>query len=56
MFNQTTIVEVGDNVEKGMCLPMVLLLIAVNLRSGRNLLVAFMPWDGYNFEDSILIQ
>ena len=30
--------------------------IWVNWRLGQNLLVAFMPWNGYNFEDSILIS
>jgi DNA-directed RNA polymerase subunit beta len=29
---------------------------AANWRSGRNVLVAFMPWNGYNFEDAILIS
>ena len=37
-------------------LPMVHRHIWVNWRLGKNVLVAFMPWNGYNFEDSILIS
>lgn len=35
---------------------MVLQWIKVSLLFGRNVLVAFMPWGGYNFEDAILIS
>ena len=36
--------------------PMVLLSILGELALGQNMRIAFMPWNGYNFEDSILIS
>ncbi len=39
-----------------MSLPMALRRIKGKLRLGKNVLVAFMPWFGYNFEDAIIIS
>ena len=39
-----------------MCWPMVLAPIRGELALGRNVLVAFMPWRGYNFEDAIIVS
>ena len=35
---------------------MVLLQLATNLLWEKNILVAYMPWEGYNFEDAVLIS
>ncbi len=55
-FNQTPLVDVGDSVEKGDVLADGPSTDLGELALGQNLLVAFMPWNGYNFEDSILIS
>ncbi len=55
-FNQTAIVKEGDKVYKGMVLADGPCIKDGELALGRNLLVAFMPWGGYNFEDAILIS
>ena len=39
-----------------MCWPTVLAPIRGELALGRNVLVAFMPWRGYNFEDAIIVS
>lgn len=54
--NQRPIVEVGDVVEAGDVLADGPSTDLGELALGQNLLVAFMPWNGYNFEDSILIS
>jgi DNA-directed RNA polymerase subunit beta len=54
--NQTPIVKVGDQVELGMPLADGCATDKGELALGRNLLVAFMPWRGYNFEDAIVIS
>ena len=41
---------------KAILSPMVSVLKWVSLALGQNVVVAFMPWNGYNFEDSILIS
>ncbi len=55
-INQRPIVEVGDVVETGDVLADGPSTDLGELALGQNLLVAFMPWNGYNFEDSILIS
>ena len=55
-INQHPIVEVGDQVKKGDVLADGPSTDLGELALGQNLLVAFMPWNGYNFEDSILIS
>jgi DNA-directed RNA polymerase subunit beta len=54
--NQRPIVEVGDTVQAGDVLADGPSTDLGELALGQNLLVAFMPWNGYNFEDSILIS
>ena len=50
------IVRVGDRVEKGQVLCEGYATENGELALGRNLVVAFMPWQGYNFEDAIVIN
>ena len=54
--NQRPLVKVGDVVRKGDILADGPSTEDGELALGRNVLVAFMPWNGYNFEDSILIS
>ncbi|MEZ0312540.1 MAG: DNA-directed RNA polymerase subunit beta [Myxococcota bacterium] len=55
-LNQKPIVRRGDRVKKGDVIADGPATDHGELALGRNLLVAFMPWQGYNFEDSILIS
>lgn len=55
-INQRPLVEVGDKVESGDVLADGPSTDIGELALGQNLLIAFMPWNGYNFEDSILIS
>ena len=55
-INQRPIVKVGDVVNRGDVLADGPSTDMGELALGRNVLVAFMPWNGYNFEDSILIS
>ncbi|MFQ5669393.1 MAG: DNA-directed RNA polymerase subunit beta [Acidobacteriota bacterium] len=55
-INQKPLVRVGDRVEKGQVLADGTSIDRGELALGRNVLVAFMPWRGYNFEDAILIS
>ena len=55
-INQRPIVNVGDRVEVDDVLADGPSTDIGELALGQNLLVAFMPWNGYNFEDSILIS
>ena len=55
-FNQKPIVQRGDRVEAGDVLADGPSTDTGELALGRNVTVAFMPWQGYNFEDSILIS
>ncbi|QTS83784.1 DNA-directed RNA polymerase subunit beta [Coxiella endosymbiont of Amblyomma nuttalli] len=55
-INQRPIVEVGDKIKRGDVLADGPSTDIGELALGQNLLVAFMPWNGYNFEDSILIS
>jgi len=55
-FNQKPIVRKGDKVKVGQPLADGACTENGELAIGRNILVAFMPWKGYNFEDAILIS
>lgn len=55
-LNQHPIVDVGDYVEAGDIVADGPSTEMGELALGRNVLVAFMPWGGYNFEDSILVS
>ena len=54
--NQKPIVQVGQRVEKGTVLADGPCTAGGELALGRNVLAAFMPWRGYNFEDAILVS
>src|SRR5712672_490670 len=55
-INQRPLVKVGDQVMKGDIIADGPSTELGELALGRNVLVAFMPWNGYNFEDSILLS
>jgi len=55
-FNQKPIVKKGEKVKVGQVLADGPCTDNGELALGRNVLVAFMPWNGYNFEDAILIN
>ncbi len=55
-INQRPIVKVGDRVAKHDVIADGASTDLGELALGQNMLVAFMPWNGYNFEDSILIS
>lgn len=54
--NQKALVKEGDTVKKGMVIADGPSTQLGDLALGQNVLVAFMPWGGYNYEDSILIS
>ena len=55
-INQKPIVSAGQKVEKGEVLADGPATSLGELALGQNILVAFMPWEGYNFEDAIIIS
>ncbi|MGU3496979.1 DNA-directed RNA polymerase subunit beta [Xanthobacteraceae bacterium A53D] len=55
-INQRPLVRVGDVVKKGDIIADGPSTELGELALGRNVLVAFMPWNGYNYEDSILLS
>jgi DNA-directed RNA polymerase subunit beta len=55
-INQRPLVKVGDQVKKSDIIADGPSTDLGELALGRNVLVAFMPWNGYNFEDSILLS
>jgi DNA-directed RNA polymerase subunit beta len=55
-INQRPIVKKGDRVAKGQVIADGPCTDMGELALGRNVLVAFMPWRGYNFEDAILVS
>ena len=55
-INIRPIVKVGDRVTKGQVLSEGYATQAGELALGKNMKVAFMPWNGYNFEDAIVIS
>lgn len=55
-INQRVVVESGQKVKKGDVLVEGMSIQNGELALGRDLLVAFMPWNGYNFEDAMVIS
>ena len=55
-LNQKPIIKVGERVKKGQVLADGAATYHGELALGRNVLVAFMSWEGYNFEDAIIIS
>ncbi|NMG69358.1 DNA-directed RNA polymerase subunit beta [Parazoarcus communis] len=55
-INQRPVVKVGDKIARGDVIADGASTDLGELALGQNMLVAFMPWNGYNFEDSILIS
>jgi DNA-directed RNA polymerase subunit beta len=55
-YNQRPIVKLGEKVVKGQVIADGPATKNGELALGRNILVGFMPWNGYNYEDSILIS
>jgi DNA-directed RNA polymerase subunit beta len=55
-INQKILVSKGETVKKGQVLADGPCTQGGEIALGRNVLVAFMPWNGYNFEDAILIS
>ena len=55
-LHQTPLVDLGDKVEKGQVIADGPATKGGDLALGRNILMAFMPWEGYNYEDAILIS
>ena len=55
-YNQRPIVKLGEKIAKGQVIADGPATKDGELALGRNILVGFMPWNGYNYEDSILIS
>jgi DNA-directed RNA polymerase subunit beta len=55
-INQKVVVNRGDKVKAGQALVEGMSIDNGELALGKNLLVAFMPWQGYNFEDAMVIS
>ncbi|MFN0116680.1 MAG: DNA-directed RNA polymerase subunit beta [Elusimicrobiota bacterium] len=55
-INQIPLIRVGDRVKKGEVICDGPATNQGELALGKNLVVAFMPWEGYNFEDAILLN
>lgn len=55
-INQKPIVKKGEKIKKGQIISDGSCIINGELSLGRNVLVAYLPWEGYNFEDAILIS
>jgi len=55
-INQQPLVKVGDTVQKGEVIADGPCTDMGELALGKNVITAFMPWNGYNYEDSILIS
>ncbi len=55
-INQKVVVSTGDKVKRGDVLAEGMSIANGELALGKDLLVAFMPWAGYNFEDAIIIS
>ena len=55
-LHQTPIVSIGDEVKVGSIIADGPATKGGDLALGRNILMAFMPWEGYNYEDAILIS
>jgi len=55
-IHQRPIVKVGAIIQKGQILADGSVTVNGELSLGKNILIAYMPWEGYNFEDAILIN
>jgi DNA-directed RNA polymerase, beta subunit len=55
-INQRPVVSVGDFVRKGDVIADGPAINRGELALGKNVLIAFMPWNGYNYEDSVLVN
>ena len=55
-YNQRVVVSEGDRLEQGQLIADGPATDGGEMALGRNLLVAFMPWEGYNFEDAIILS
>jgi len=55
-LNQRPLVRVGERVKKGQAIADGPATSYGELALGKNILVAFLPWDGYNFEDAIVVS
>ena len=55
-INQKPLVKIGDKIERGDVIADGASTDVGELALGQNMLVGFMPWNGYHFEDSILIS
>ena len=55
-INQRPIVKIGDSISRGDILADGPSIDLGELALGQNMRIAFMPWNGYNFEDSILVS
>jgi len=55
-INQKVVVSSGDKVKKGQPLIEGMSIEGGELALGKDLIVAFMPWKGYNFEDAVIIS
>ncbi|MDR2425613.1 MAG: DNA-directed RNA polymerase subunit beta [Endomicrobium sp.] len=55
-INQRPLVNLGDTVKKGQIIADGPATKNGQIALGQNLLIAFMPWDGYNFEDAMLLS
>lgn len=56
LIHQTPIVEIGQYVQKGQLLTNATSVKDGELALGTNLTVAYMPWNGYNYEDAIILN
>jgi DNA-directed RNA polymerase subunit beta len=56
VFHQRPVVNIGDRVKKGMVLADTSSSVNGQMALGQNVLVAFMSWSGYNYEDAIIIS
>jgi DNA-directed RNA polymerase subunit beta len=55
-INQKAIVREGDEIKKGQVIADGPGICNAELSLGKNILIAFMPWEGYNFEDAIVVS
>ena len=55
-INQVSLVKQGEKIKKGQIIADGPCCEAGELALGKNVFVAFMPWNGYNYEDSILVS
>ncbi len=55
-FNQVPVVKVGDEIKKGQVIADGPSMDNGELALGRNVTLAFMTWDGYNFEDAVIMS